>query len=238
MDLAELDSGLKEYLRGLQASIESQEATIESLRSKNKRLEDELKIEEGKVEKLNEEVAVLKKKLESSEATNDKAKNPLSITEEITQAAQEVVNDQYLKNMAFEETTGLYYDYQSGLYYDAVKRLFYDGENGKWLNYDASSGEREYVSLEYNTKEHNCSSSNTESESEPEGDINPLHRLNHLLQKPVAKMRKPKSPECFPTVRCPVHLHHLLLSKRKRRKGKRETTTTFTIWTMKEAKRN
>ena len=99
----ELDSGTKEYLRSLQASIDSQEATIESLRSKNKRLEDELKIAEGKVEELNEEVAELKKRLESSEAT----KNPLSITEEITQAAQEVVNDQFLRNMAFEETTGI-----------------------------------------------------------------------------------------------------------------------------------
>ena len=103
----ELDSGTKEYLRSLQASIDSQEATIESLRSKNKRLEDELKIAEGKVEELNEEVAELKKRLESSEAKNDKANNPLSITEEITQAAQEVVNDQFLRNMAFEETTGI-----------------------------------------------------------------------------------------------------------------------------------
>ena len=99
----ELDSGTKEYLRSLQASIDSQEATIESLRSKNKRLEDELKIAEGKVEELNEEVAELKKRLESSETT----KNPLSITEEITQAAQEVVNDQFLQNMAFEKTTGI-----------------------------------------------------------------------------------------------------------------------------------
>ena len=103
----ELDSGTKEYIRSLQASIETQEATIESLRSKNKRLEDELKVAKSKVEDLNEEVAVLKKKLESSEASNVQVKNPLTITEEITKAAQEVVNDQFLQNMAFEETSGM-----------------------------------------------------------------------------------------------------------------------------------
>ena len=96
-------------MRGLQASIESQESTIESLRSKNKRLEDELEIAKNKVDDLNEEVSQLKKKLESAEVKKQTADGAASITEQITQAAQEVVNDQFLRSMAFEETTG---DYQ------------------------------------------------------------------------------------------------------------------------------
>ena len=112
MDL-ELDAGtgagIKEYLRGLQASIESQEATIESLRCKNKRLEDEVKVAEGKIDQLTEEVSQLKKKLDSTETTNQKANNAVSITEEITQAAQEAVEDQFLRGMAYEETTGKAY---------------------------------------------------------------------------------------------------------------------------------
>ena len=95
-------------MRGLQASIESQESTIESLRSKNKRLEDELEIAKNKVDDLNEEVSQLKKKLESAEVKNQTADGATTITEQITQAAQEVVNDQFLASMAFEETTGDY----------------------------------------------------------------------------------------------------------------------------------
>ena len=103
LDLDDGGAGIKEYLRGLQASIESQEATIESLRCKNKRLEDEVKVAEGKIDQLTEEVVQLKKKLDS---TDQKANNAVSITEEITQAAQEAVEDQFLRGMAYEETTG------------------------------------------------------------------------------------------------------------------------------------
>ena len=106
MDLDDGGAGIKEYLRGLQASIESQEATIESLRCKNKRLEDEVKVAEGKIDQLTEEVVQLKKKLDSTETTNQKAGNVVSITDEITQAAQEAVEDQFLRGMAYEETTG------------------------------------------------------------------------------------------------------------------------------------
>jgi len=101
-----LDNGIHEDLRGLQASIESQEAIIESLRSKNKQLEDQLKVAESKIDHLNEEVDQLKKKLESTGTTNEGECNAISITDEITQAAQEVVHDQFLSGMAYEETTG------------------------------------------------------------------------------------------------------------------------------------
>ena len=108
LDLDDGGVGIKEYLKGLQASIESQEATIESLRCKNKRLEDEVKVAEGKIDQLTEEVSQLKKKLDSSETANQKVNNAVSITEEITQAAQEAVEDQFLRGMAYEETTGTY----------------------------------------------------------------------------------------------------------------------------------
>ena len=80
---------------------------------------------------------------------------------------------------------GLYYDYQSGLYYDADKRLFYDGEKGKWLNYDATTGE--YVPLENNAPENNCNSSSTESESEPDGENDPDSSHESTVSKSSCK---------------------------------------------------
>lgn len=152
----EIDSGMREYLRSLQASIENQEATIEALRAKNKRLEEQLKTEESKVEDLTKQAAELEEQLEAKntdnealtkqiselkerlEATNTDTK--ISITDEITKAAEEVVNEQFLQGLAYEETTGLYYDYKSGYYYDATKRKFYDGEKGVYLDYDSQTG--------------------------------------------------------------------------------------------------
>ena len=106
-----MDDGTREYLRGLQASIESQEATIQSLQSKNKRLEEKLKNSESyseelrvQVETLSQEVTSLKnenKRLERIQSHKEKDPDPPSIESqanndnavsvaEITQAAQEV----------------------------------------------------------------------------------------------------------------------------------------------------
>ena len=106
--IMELDSGMKEYLRSLQASIESQESTIESLRAKNKTLEEKLRHAETQVIDMTEEIKELKEKVQSSTT---------SITDEITKAAHEVVNEQFLKSLAYEETSGLYYDYKTGTTY-------------------------------------------------------------------------------------------------------------------------
>merc|ERR1712141_896218 len=65
-----MDDGMREYLRSLQASIETQEATIESLRGKNKRLEEKLLTAESyseelrlQVQNLSQEVEALKSEL-------------------------------------------------------------------------------------------------------------------------------------------------------------------------------
>ena len=108
----ELDSGMKEYLRSLQASIESQASTIESLRAKNKTLEEKLKHAETQVIDITEELNELKEKLRK--ATTPKDTIGSTITDEITRAANEVVNEQFMKSLAFEETSGLYYDYKTG----------------------------------------------------------------------------------------------------------------------------
>ena len=65
-----MDDGMREYLRSLQASIETQEATIEGLRGKNKRLEEKLLTAESyseelrlQVQNLSQEVEALKSEL-------------------------------------------------------------------------------------------------------------------------------------------------------------------------------
>ena len=62
-------------------------------------------------------------------------------TEEITQAAEDVVHDQFLSTLAYEETSGLYYDHKSGLYYDSSRRQYYDGQKGIYVNYHKETGE-------------------------------------------------------------------------------------------------
>jgi hypothetical protein len=45
--------------------------------------------------------------------------------------------------MAYEETSGLYYDFKSGYYFDAERSLYYDGHSGTYYsyNYDTKSYE-------------------------------------------------------------------------------------------------
>ena len=151
----DIDSGMKEYLRSLQATIENQEATIENLRAKNKKLDERVKEEESKVTELTDEVSCLKEKLKTETDNNENLTAQLvmlkdklsdkdaipSLTEEITKAAEEVVHEQFIQSLAYEKTTGLYYDYKTGYYYDSERRLFYDGEKGKYLEYNHESGE-------------------------------------------------------------------------------------------------
>ena len=141
-----MDDGMREYLRSLQASIETQEATIEGLRGKNKRLEEKLLTAESyseelrlQVQNLSQEVEALKSELlaqkESSKGCTstcikaglvtcddeDQRMTVENVAEEITKAASEVVHEQFLKSMVYEKTSGLYYDQNSGYYYDATK---------------------------------------------------------------------------------------------------------------------
>ena len=45
--------------------------------------------------------------------------------------------------MVYEETSGLYYDYNTGYYYDSERKLYYDGNTGTWYGY--SYEENKYV---------------------------------------------------------------------------------------------
>ena len=49
------------------------------------------------------------------------------LVKDVTEAASEMVREQYLASMVYEETSGLYYDYKTGYYFDAERSLFYDG---------------------------------------------------------------------------------------------------------------
>jgi hypothetical protein len=168
----ELPEGMKEYLRSLQASIDTQEATIESLRAKNKRLEEKLKNSESYTEELRlqsieliKEISELKedrkrsgheekKVTEGIDDSNEAHNQPgvsitdgSSITEQITMAANKVVHDQFLEGMAFEETSGLYYDYKSGYYYDAERQMYYNGKSGTYYKYNYDTQEYEILDL-------------------------------------------------------------------------------------------
>ena len=131
-----MDDGMREYLRSLQASIDTQEVTIEGLRGKNKRLEEKLLTAESyseelrlqvqnlskEVEALKSELLAQKEKFVKSDDDQTSAMMPVeNVAEEITKAASEVVHEQFLKSMVYEKTSGLYYDQNSGYYYDATK---------------------------------------------------------------------------------------------------------------------
>ena len=66
-----------------------------------------------------------------------------SIVDEVKQIAADVSHQQFLDTMAFEETSGLYYDYKTGYYYDADKRLYYDGHSGTYYQYNYEAKEYE-----------------------------------------------------------------------------------------------
>jgi hypothetical protein len=38
--------------------------------------------------------------------------------------------------MAYEESSGLYYDFKSGYYFDAQRSLYYDGNSGTYYSYN------------------------------------------------------------------------------------------------------
>ena len=64
----------------------------------------------------------------NQQAKQDVEKDAASaLVREVTEAASEVAREQFLASMAYEETSGLYYDYKTGYYFDAARSLFYDG---------------------------------------------------------------------------------------------------------------
>ena len=162
----EIDNGMKEYLRGLQASLQSQETVIDGLRNKNKRLEAKLQNCESFNEELKTKVEELSKQVSDLKDQLKRQENPIQpvSTEEITLAAEDAVHDQFLKSLAYEETSGLYYCYKSGLYYDASRRCYYDGQAGIYVKYHEETGQ--YVPMKGCDKFDSTNSSDTEDESE------------------------------------------------------------------------
>ncbi len=79
-----------------------------------------------------------------------------SVAQQVARAAGEEVEAQFLRRMAYEESSGLYYDFDSGYYYDAERRLYYDGHSGTYYRYDYEAKKYEVHSttnLGTNTKE-------------------------------------------------------------------------------------
>ncbi len=69
-------------------------------------------------------------------ATGAEATKGESVAEQLARAAAEAEEENFLRGMAYEESSGLYYDYESGYYYDAARRLYYDGATGDYYEYD------------------------------------------------------------------------------------------------------
>ena len=49
--------------------------------------------------------------------------------------------------MAYEESSGLYYDYKSGYYFDAQRSLYYDGNSGTYYSYNYEVPKRFVTSI-------------------------------------------------------------------------------------------
>ncbi|XP_043276904.1 angiogenic factor with G patch and FHA domains 1 isoform X1 [Venturia canescens] len=126
-----------------------------------KKLQDQIKRQRRKIEKLGKKL-LRSKKIEFSQPKNefvdvevqtecstdtDSLSGPqnwgnsannegASIVEQVKEAAESALQQ---TGFVYEETSGLYYDYNSGYYYDAVQGLYYDGNTGTYYVYDEES---------------------------------------------------------------------------------------------------
>jgi hypothetical protein len=57
----------------------------------------------------------------STEGTNKKVEESQSLAEQVKEAAQSAMQ---LTGFVYEETSGMYYDYNTGYYYNAVSMIF------------------------------------------------------------------------------------------------------------------
>ncbi|CAH1796253.1 unnamed protein product [Owenia fusiformis] len=68
---------------------------------------------------------------------------PMSIADSLKAAAESVVNQ---SGFVYDDTTGLYYDYNSGYYYDSENSLYYDANSGTYYFFDQESNSYQFHS--------------------------------------------------------------------------------------------
>jgi pSer/pThr/pTyr-binding forkhead associated (FHA) protein len=173
---------------GQPSKVEDTMASTESLLRENSRLTELVERLRGKVKSLQSYAEDLRKQLEDARALHTKetatvatetdiqgsAGQPLStgqgessawetddpsaLVAQVTLAAAQETEKQFLDSMDYEASTGLYYHSQSGLYYDAERRLYYDGAKGVYYEYNYETGDYQVHST----------TSNAGHEKEPE----------------------------------------------------------------------
>ncbi|XP_012285397.1 angiogenic factor with G patch and FHA domains 1 isoform X3 [Orussus abietinus] len=129
-----------QFICKLQGHIKWQHEKIIKLRTKLLR-ERRKKVQESKKLYVDIEVQTepepkeVKPKVLHNWSTND-SDTPGSLVEQVKQVAESAVQQ---TGFAYEETSGLYYDYNTGYYYDAAQSLYYDGNSGTYYSYDGTT---------------------------------------------------------------------------------------------------
>ena len=188
------------------------------LRSKNKRLEDKLQNFESYNEELRRQVEDLGKQVTELKNELQRERNHVKpvTTEEITQAAEDAVHDQFLSTLAYEETSGLYYDHKSGLYYDSSRRQYYDGQKGIYVNYHKETGECIPIAAEDDNEAKETSDS--EEDDIDKALIEKSLRTKEEEEAPLSEEGEVSSPSPPPAKKRQKSEKELKKEERRRRK--------------------
>ncbi|XP_024947856.1 angiogenic factor with G patch and FHA domains 1 isoform X3 [Cephus cinctus] len=81
--------------------------------------------------------------LPSQDWTVNEPEKGVSIIDQVKEAAESALQQ---TGFVYDETSGLYYDYNTGYYYDATQGLYYDGNTGTYYYYDEQTKTYKYHS--------------------------------------------------------------------------------------------
>ncbi|PNF28841.1 hypothetical protein B7P43_G04417, partial [Cryptotermes secundus] len=122
------------FIKRLQSFLYRQQSKLDKIRKQLK----EHKVKKRKkctVATQTEEKDVVH--LEATQSwSNKEEEEKQSLAEQVKEAAQ---NAMQLTGFVYEETSGMYYDYNTGYYYSAELGLYYDGNSGSYYYYDDKS---------------------------------------------------------------------------------------------------
>lgn len=134
------------YIDNLHDRLKKQQKKIRKYKEKIKKLTKKissLKIKKKDSADSEDEDIVSQTKIDKNEAESKEAKAPLSLAEEIREAAEAAQNN---TGFVYEPTSGLYYDQRTGYYYNAEYGLYYDGSTGCYYKYDQENNKFEFHS--------------------------------------------------------------------------------------------
>ncbi|XP_055916576.1 angiogenic factor with G patch and FHA domains 1 isoform X3 [Eupeodes corollae] len=136
------------YIDGLHDQLKKQQKKLKKYKEKIKKLTKKLsilKIEKKKDSPKDESVNDIQ--ATAVETTTEKEvsepKPPLSLVDEIREAAEAAQND---TGFVYEPTSGLYYDQRTGYYYNAEYGLYFDDSTGCYYKYDQENNKFEFHS--------------------------------------------------------------------------------------------